>query len=360
MLLNSQLVPQGALAPGYSFVLSQTQHCVGNMWSNIEEQLLFYSELTPEERLQVDQQVQQHPELIAQLEAAKAFAALIKDAQLLQANPPGDEALAYYIATHRVSRQPLSAPLQEAFGRIEAALANDATLRARYVELVRRMATLEAASDPISQFEQLSGHQLPQTSYEAELLNGEENTPSPVPFEIMKPPDRRPVLRRLWVRGRLAMAAVTLGVVLYGSLGLVSHFSQSDLDRLVDLDEEMFALDDTRVRGDAGADDQDTADALYKRALPLLREARITILGLFPHYNAASLLEAADLLERVVQKEEEYSILRAEANYFLAQIRLAQKNTEGAKVALQAVIDGPGLWVREAQTQLDEINALTK
>ena len=130
------------------------------MWSSMEDKILCYSELTAEERLEVEQYVQQHPEMQPLLEEAKAFTALLGEAHLLRTASPGDEALAYYIATRNVSPHAVPEPLDEAFAGIEQHLTDDTALRSRYAELVRRMAVLEAASDPVEQFERLSGRRL--------------------------------------------------------------------------------------------------------------------------------------------------------------------------------------------------------
>ena len=102
-----------------------------------------------------------------------------------------------------------------------------------------------------------------------------------------------------------------------------------------------------------------TSDELHTRALSLLEESRTQTLGLFPRYDQATLREAAALLQRVIAQEDENSALRSQAYYLLAKIRLAQKNVDGAKVALHAVIDGPGWKAPEAQTLLDELEKLS-
>ena len=55
----------------------------------------------------------------------------------------------------------MPALLRDAFARIEARLMADASLRTRFEALGHRMAVLEAASDPVGQFERLTGHRLP-------------------------------------------------------------------------------------------------------------------------------------------------------------------------------------------------------
>ena len=317
----------------------------------MEDKILFYSELTPEERLEVEHHVQQHPEMRPLLEEAKAFTAVLGDARLVRADPPGDEALSYYIATRHVSRQPLPAPLHEAFAGIEEKLTDDAALRTRYAELVRRMAVLEATTDPVQQFERLSGRRLPRTSHEAL---------APEAADAEAPTVKRPVIHQLWWHvGRWAVAAVFFGVAVYGSLGLVSHFSQSDLDRLAALSPSAIEAQELQMRGGDPVPNYVTSEELRNRALSLLQEARTHTLGLFPNYDQATLNEAADLFQRVINQEDNTSHLRSDAYFMLAKIRLAQKNVDGAKVALHAVLEGSGWKTVEAQALLDDLEGLS-
>ena len=275
---------------------------------------------------------------------------MLGEAQLLRADPPGDEALAYYVATRHVSSHPLPAPFDEAFGRIEDRLTDDAALRARYAEQVRRMAVLEAQTDPVRQFEHLSGHRLVP---EAEAPDGDLGN-----ADVAAP--TAPVIHRLWRDvGRWAAAAVFLVGALYGSLGIVSHFSQSDLDRLAALDASAYEVQEVQMRSGVTSPDYASSEERYKQALQLLHQSRMHTLGLFPRYDQGHLAEASALLEQVVAQDPENSPLRSEANYLLAKVRLAQKNVDGARVALHAILDGPGWKTPEAQALLDDLDNLS-
>lgn len=306
---------------------------------------MFYHELSPEEQRDLEQHVREHPEMAPLLEEAQAFAALLQEAHLLHADPPGDEALAYYIATRHVSRHPLPDSLQEAFARIESRLTSDAELRTRYEKLAGRMALLETTSDPVEQFERLTGHRIaPAVHPAAETLPETEASSA--------------VIYRLWRRtGQWAAAAVIFCLALYGTLALVSQASQSDLERLAAFED--FEAEGLRMRGGVTEPDYESSEDYYRRALPLLREARAHTLGLFPHYDQALLNNAAVLLERVVAQDPEDSALRSEANYLLANIRLVQQHGAHAKAALEAVLAGSGWRGSEAQALLEELKNLS-
>ena len=325
-------------------------NCVGKMWSSIEEKIMFYNELSPEEQRDVEQHVREHPELAPLLDEAQAFAALLQEAHLLHADPPGDEALAYYIATRHVSRHPLPDSLQEAFARIESRLTSDASLRTHYEKLAGQMARLEAASDPVEQFERLTGHRIaPAAQPAAETLPETEGTAGSAVA----------VIYRLWWRtGQWAAAAVIFCLALYGALALVSQASRSDLERLAAFED--FEAEGLRMRsGVVTQPDYVSSEGLYERALEKLRSARKHTLGLFPHYDHEQLNEAASLLRQVVAQDPVESPLRSEANFLLVKIHLAQEDVEGAKAALEAVLAGSGWKASEAQALLEKLEALS-
>ena len=294
-------------------------------------------------------------DLLPGLEEAGAFRALLEEARLLRADPPGDEALAYYRATRQVSPHPVPASLHEAFARIGARLSEDASLRARSETLSRRMAALEAAGDPVEQFERLTGHRLPRGPQPAP----EEPAEVVAASETATPAPGRPAILRLWGQaGRWIVAAVVLLVALYGALALVSHLAQSDLKRLAVLEGAAFDGEGLRMRSGVTPPDYTSSEARYRQALPLLRDARKHTLGLFPRYDQRLLSDAAILLERVAAQEPAASPLRSEAQYLLAKVRLAQEDAEGAKAALRAVLSGSGWRVPEARALLEQIDAL--
>lgn len=321
----------------------------------MEDKLLVYSELPPEEQRAVEAHVAQHPELLPALEEARAFRELLQEARLLRADPPGDEALAYYLATRHVSPHPVPASLQDAFAGIEVRLTADASLRTRYEALSSRMAALEAASDPVEQFERLTGHRLPRQPQPAPGERAEVLAVS----ETASSATGRPAILRLWGQaGRWIAAAVVFLLALYGTLALVSHLSQSDLERLAALEGSAYDEEGLRMRSGVTLPGYASSEELYRRALPLLREARKHTVGLFPRYDQRLLSDAAGLLERVVAQDPAASPLRSEAYYLLAKVRLAQADVEGAKTALRAVLDGSGWRVPEASALLEQLGAL--
>lgn len=309
------------------------------MHSSIKEQILLYPHLSLEERHQVEQYVARHPEFEAMLEESKNAEAVLRAAQLLEEDPPSDEALAYYLATRRLTHHPTPPALREAFARIEARLREEPSLRARCDELEHQLATLEASTDAADLFERLTGHTL-----------------DPVP-EAAPAADRRP-LRRLRPLGLRVAAILLVGLIMYGALWLAGRQAQPAMQQIAAFTTEDFEMQNLRMRGAQPATPAVTPDALYQQALPLLQSARTTTLGLFPRYDQDDLAAAADLLERAAAQEQEGTILHFEATYLLGKIHLLQGDVAGARAALQTVAAGQDWRAEEAAALLDRIERL--
>jgi hypothetical protein len=104
----------------------------------------------------------------------------------------------------------------------------------------------------------------------------------------------------------------------------------------------------TRSASPSSPADSMTADALYLKALPLLRTARTSTLGLFPRYDAERLSEAETLLQSVVERAQPGSFLSREARFYLGKVNLAQDDVQTARSYLKAVAGGDGRRAEEA------------
>lgn len=122
----------------------------------VEEQILIYSTLQPEERLRVDAYVGAHPELAPLLEEARRWSALLEEGRVLGAAEPTDEALAYWIATRRLDPRPVPPSLAPFFAALEARVAAQPALQARVAALEQRLNLLQAGTDPAAHFKVLT------------------------------------------------------------------------------------------------------------------------------------------------------------------------------------------------------------
>lgn len=339
-----------------------------------EERILAYPHLSREDQHAVDTYVDGHPEWQPLLSDVKALEARAAEAQLFNADDPGDEVLATYIVAQqlypdRVSDQAPTA-LANAFANVEARLRTDSSLRARYDAMQRRVEAVERHVDPVAQVEALTGHRIPgatdadasdavassayadrEPSTDGASVDG--RAARPAASDRPAATSSRGSGSRLSSFGsvaRTAALAVALVVGAYGALYGVSWTTQSTAERLavMDVDEDVInSFQDVRTRSATPADTV-TADAIYLRALPLLRDARTTTMGLFPHFDPQKLAEAEQLLNRVVASTERGSFLQLEAHFYLGKVRLAQGRVNEARSHFKAVVQHEGRRATEA------------
>ena len=352
--------------------------CIAVM-ENIEERILQYPDLSPEEQRAVEAQIRDHPGHAALLADIKALDRLLASARALDGAPdePGtldDEALAHFLASPRRGERP--AALEDALGRIEAALGEaeaGSPLHERATALAQRLRALdEQTQDTAAHFAVLSEG----SSTEAEAVaepagswgaedpdakaSGAEGRPrgaSDRPSRARKARSSRPLRR--W--GRYAAAAVLAVGVLYGALFAASRLSQSQMERLAlvesdRLSVEGYGLRGMRTRGGRSPADSARLDRRYLRSLRELRAARTSTLGLFPRYDAAALRRAARELEAIAQAAEPRSFIQLEALFFLGKARLAQGDRSGATQAFRKVVAGGGRLAPEAQDILTQLH----
>ncbi|HLT47414.1 MAG TPA: hypothetical protein VK002_09325 [Rubricoccaceae bacterium] len=298
--------------------------------NDIEQKLLLYDDLPPEEQEEVERYVQVHPEWTALLAEARALRALLRSTHDDDAAPDATDIADYVVARALGKRRP---PPEYAarYARVEAALAADPALERQAREMLKTLEQVAAeAEDPMAQFERLTGRRL-----EARA-----------PAAPTAPAPR--VLR--WQPLRLALAACLALGVLYGALALASRLAQPERALLADLGDLPDDYGGLRLRGDAPVD---RTSERYALALDGLKDARESVLGLFPSYDDEALDAVADRLREVVDASGPDSWEGLEALYVLGKIRLYQGQDEEATWALQSVVALEGPHASEARRLLD-------
>lgn len=308
------------------------------MDDNIQSKIERYSQLLPEERLEVEQYVSQHPEFESLLREAQAFEVLFRQAGHYFDDPPSDEALVYYAATRRFAAQPLPPSLQELFERLESQIGQDSQHQARLDVLEQRLEGLET-EDPLAQFERLAGYSATAT------------------VEWVAPGDKQAATLRLVKSPWWWCAAAVIALVgLYGVLLLASLFMQSPLDRLATFEETDFSSVKISVRSSNTR--ALSAEDRFEEAQQFLRDAEVSFLGLFPHFDEEKLEQAALLLQSVIEQQEEGSPLQSNAYHLLGKTRLAQGDVVQSREALQKVVDYQGPKAPQSQYLIDDLSAI--
>ena len=303
---------------------------------HIQEKILLYSDLSEDEQAGVQQHIREHPELEALFVESQALHTVLEAAW--EGTLPDASALRDYVLFSAIAAGSPPADIAARHARTEAAIHEHPELQAQ-VEAIRsslRRLT-ETAEDPVARFERLTTHN-----------QGSSSTPAA---------DRAAVARKQGMRlvrpVRLALAASLALVAAYGALSVMSWQLQPERARLAGLQNTAEVFKDLTFRGSS---DTPRFDALGE-SLESLRDARSSVLGLFPSYDEERLEAAAALANRVVSDEEESTARQMRASYILGKIRMYQGRDAEAARALQAVVDRQAEGAEDARRLLDFMSA---
>jgi predicted negative regulator of RcsB-dependent stress response len=315
--------------------------------NDVEEKILSYPHLSVEKKREVEAYVEAHPKWAPLLEDVRSIEHLSAN---WQSDLPSDALLATYVTVrhlHPDGGEGISPRLRDALSAIDARIENEKPLRREVEAARRRLKEAEAAVDPVSHFEALTGHALDEESAPARVEN-----PEPEPGG--SPEGGRSVLEVFLTLPRLARygtVAATLLVVAYGGLYGVSQATQSTLDRLAAVevsDQVVESYADTNLRSPAPESEASSVDEQYLAALSTLRRARTSTLGLFPRYDPDALASAKQRLGQVLEQVEPNSFLALEAHFYLGKIALAQEDVDAARSHFKTVVRQKGRQAREA------------
>lgn len=343
---------------------------------NIEDKIKLFTELSGDERRDVERYVDAHedeqPHLKALLQQAKRLERLFESARRLATDPPDEEAVAYFAVMRDVDRERMPSDLADSLGLLETRISEDPRLQELLRRFERRGAELARASDPEAQFARLSGEVAAHSGdtwrhTEGDRVDGPaadgadevESDHGPEPRRIDRTPTKtgsrnrtgRTPSRTL----RRGAAAALIAAAVYTLLFVGGRWIQPEHERLARFSSEELQLSGySDVRGDEGGV-ADSAAVAYIQALGYLRDAETSFLGLFPRFRQAPLDSAAALLHEVIAQEPDDSFLSDEAHYYLGKTELARGNVEEARSALERVAQSPGMRAGEARALLDQM-----
>jgi len=318
-----------------------------------EEQILSYPHLPAGKKRAVEAYVEEHPEWAPLLRDVRALESAARDGR----EPFSGESLvgAYVVAEH-LQVEVESDAMAEAFEALERRMEGDEALQKRVETARRRLRDAEAKIDPVSQFEELTGHSLTEeppvsaaaASTEADRSGADRGAPSFLDRVMALP---------LAVRGVGAVAVLLFGT--YAALFVASTASQSPVDRLaaVEISEQMMEsyYSSPTTRSVSPSSDTMQVGALYLDALSTLREARTSTLGLFPDYDSTALRRVETQLSDVLDRTETDSFLGLEAQFYLGKTYLAQDRVEAARTQFEAVVEHEGRRAEDARRILREL-----
>lgn len=312
--------------------------------NDIEEQILSYPHLSEEEQREVEAYVESNPE----------WAPLLRDVRTIERLPtnaetdlPSEALLATYVTVQHLHPEQVPPRLEAAVEQVEARLEEEETLRRKVDAARRRLEEAEAAIDPVSHFEALTGHPL---EPEAESEGTERTEPASNDVRHSSPSLLEVLLNLPLLVRRGAAVAVVL-VALYGGLYGISRATQSSLDRLAVVEVSSQVVENyagAELRSPVPEADTSSVDDRYLEALSALRRARVSTLGLFPRYDTEALKQAEQHLDAVLEQVEPGSFLALETHFYLGKISLAQKEVASARRHFKAVVKGEGRQTEKA------------
>ena len=314
---------------------------------NVEEQILSYPHLSVEKKREVESYVEAHPQWASLLDDVRSIESIVRDV-----DGASEALLTTYVVVQHLHPEQASSELEDAFRRLEHKMEEDPGLQERAETIRQRLENAEATIDPVTQFEELTGHSVNPEAEEmsaATESTASSRDTSPSLSTLLDELLRLP----LAVRGVGAAVALLLGT--YAVLFVASEASQSTLDRLATVNVSSQVVNNytsTATRSAVPSADTVTADQLYVDALTAVRNARTSTLGLFPSYDTQTLNRAEELLTQVLDRTEAGSFLALEAQFYLGKVKLAQGQVEPARSHLKIVVQREGRMAAEAQSIL--------
>jgi TolA-binding protein len=321
----------------------------------VEEQILAYPHLSAEKKREVETYVEEHPEWSALLEDVRVIESL---AGKVKTESISDALVTTYVTVQRLHPESVPAGLEEAFRRLERELDGNPVLQEQVEAARDRLATAEAAVDPVAHFRELTGHALDADEKSARAEAGADDRDPVSPRSGASAPGIVDRLLRLPLALRVAGAAVALLLGAYATLFVASEASQSTLDRLAAVKVSNQVVDNyasTATRSAVPSPDTLTTDQLYVDALTAVRQARTSTLGLFPSYDSEKLDRAEQLLTQVLNRTEPESFLALETQFYLGKVLLAQGRVEDARSRFRTVVEREGRMAPEARDILDAL-----
>lgn len=234
--------------------------------------------------------------------------------------------------------------------RIDAAVNADPALVAEAERVRDRLRTLAAEMEsPAAQFARLTGRAAPASSAPALAETPTARSASARPARFVDRAAAAPPRKHRMRAVRRMLVAACAVVVAYGGAAAISSQQRPERARMASLN-DLTDWAPPQTRGDA-----DASAAALAAALGRVDDARRTTLGLFPHYDAATLdAAAADLKSLSAQVPAETAVSQ-EARFALARVRLYQGRDADAARLLGTLVRQGSYRAPEARRLIDWI-----
>jgi hypothetical protein len=298
--------------------------------SSIEEYILNYGGLAPDERHALERYVSQHPE----------WAPLLEEVRLFCASVSGPEADPSVLTDDELARFVVDQHLGGAGGSIDRTrrlIEASPALQRRYDAMYRRLQTLPDVANPLTCFEALSGHDL-----STEAL---ADAPDRPPASRFGPAWRRPV-------GVMVLVGVLATTWLSARWRAIDQLAAPIGNEPAIADASRIVREESAEAGEA------SPETVLHLAQATYRHARRPGWGIFPHFDRDLLQRSEDLLRRVMGDERADARATEEARYQLALVQLARRDWAAARATLAFAAAGHGPHADEAAERLRRLGRL--
>ena len=305
------------------------------------EKIWSFGLLTDREKLELEAQVANHAEYRSLLKDSKAVHALLGEAGVFAKDSDDEIALAYLVAHNQVASGGAPDVLQKAYNQLQHKIETMPEAKERYLQVRGRMEEIAMTSDPLTQFEQLTGYNTDQDFAEVnEVRDFKGQHYAGDRASVRGPGVQGGVRSRSWTRLVLA------GCVLLLSLGY--YFNRVDRGAFTPAD-ILLVHEIVEKRGLDEFQKPVSPDVVFTFAQRAVYESQNVWLGLYYTFDQERLKGAEELLVRVRQDPLSSPFLLEESTYLLAKVYLAQRDFQRATTLLDELISLRGRRLKEAK-----------
>ena len=320
----------------------------------LEDKIWQFGLLSREEQIAVELQANDHHELATVLTEVKALYQLLAESGMMDDNDPSDLALAYYVAQESFASAGAPAKMAIAYQHLAKKVQQDEGCYNRYKMIQARMEEVAGYSDPVTEFEKLTGHKIQDIPVvdKRKMIFGRE--------------DRGPIVREPVLHQNKWSSSIAVILVL-GIMGVL--IGNNRLERLAYMEPETVArLAPSEFRGidELPAGEQidepfmNQQQALLKEGILAFLSAQNSWMNIYYTYDHQRLAEAEQVVLSLKETMSQQGSgingwLLNEINFVLAKIYLAQDKLEEARAHLEVIQQQPGDIYNKARQLLDRL-----
>lgn len=324
---------------------------------NFEEKVYSYGMMSPDEQQRINLFVLKHPEYAETLEEVKELYSLLQKAQIMQDKMPDDVALAYYVAQENLQSASVPDGMAAVYAKLKEQVESNVEVFEQYQAIKKRMEAVAAQSNPLAEFERLTGVDvggMPRVAKVPSFQNGKKERPPLV--------RERSLTDSRWARASLyTLAAIGIAFLFILQDNRVAKmayldpvaFHQSHVSALRGAESSNGG--EVSASGESEAIKRSELRVRFDQGLEMMYQSQKTKLSLFYAHDLDMLKKAEDQFTDILQAEVSGVLLKDEVSFVLAKIYIAQHRFDEARVLLREVAHPRGSLAGEANLLLEKL-----